>query len=216
MGVEVAAINTGMPHAMLYQSKELVTGIVKTPVSSSLYLSKTQLEGDGQADRVHHGGEDKALCVYCQEHYGYWEQLLERKLGHGAFGENVTVRGLLETEVCIGDIFRLGEAVVQVSQPRQPCFKLAARYGVADLVQRVQDSGFTGYYFRVLEEGVLPARPELRLLERDAGGVTVAFANRIKYTDKGDREGIERIVGVAALSASWRESFVKRLEELPL
>jgi len=213
--VEVAAINAGMPQTMKYQGKELVTGIMKTPVSSSLYLSRAQLEGDGQGDLVHHGGEDKALCVYCLEHYGYWEQKLERKLGYGAFGENVTVRGLPEAEVCIGDKLQLGEAVVQVSQPRQPCYKLAARYGVPDLAMHVQESGFTGYYFRVLQEGVIPPQPTLRLLERDTGGVTVAFANRIKYTDKGNRAGIERILRVAALSASWRESFENRLAGLP-
>jgi MOSC domain-containing protein YiiM len=108
----------------------------------------------------------------------------------------------------------LGEAVVQVSQPRQPCFKLAKRHEVTDLPVQVQETGFTGYYFRVLQEGLIPVNPELRLLSKHPAGVTVEFANRMKYHDKHNAEGIKRILAVKELSASWRSSFLKRLAEL--
>ncbi|MEW9700555.1 MOSC domain-containing protein [Paenibacillus sp. SI8] len=212
--MEIMSINVGLPKTMIYHGKELVTGIYKSPVSSSLYVSKVQLDGDGQADLINHGGEDKALCVYCEEHYLYWETAMDKKLEFGAFGENLTVRGLSEQEVCIGDTFEIGEVVVQVSQPRQPCFKLAKRYDVADLAVQVQDTGYTGYYFRVLKEGIIPVNPPIKLLEKDEAGVTIAYANGIKYHDKANVAGVERILAVEALSKSWRESFAKRLLEL--
>lgn len=212
--MEILSVNVGMPQTVEFDGKELVTGIYKSPVSSPLHVSKTQLDGDGQADLVNHGGEDKALCVYCVEHYAYWKSALEKEMTYGAFGENLTVRGLLEEEVGIGDTYEIGDAVVQVSQPRQPCFKLAKRYDVVDLPVRVQDSGFTGYYFRVLQEGTIPVSPKVKLLAKDPAGVTVAYANRIKYHDKDNVEGIRRILAVEALSGSWRQSFQKRLAEL--
>ncbi|NEW09843.1 MOSC domain-containing protein [Paenibacillus sp. SYP-B3998] len=212
--MEIVSVNVGLPQTIVYQGKELVTGIFKTPISSSLYVSKVQLDGDGQADLVYHGGEDKALCVYSMEHYTYWEQKLNRKMELGAFGENVTVRGLLEEEVCIGDTFEIGEAIVQISQPRQPCHKLAKRYDVVDLVVQVQDTGYTGYYFRVIKEGMIPVQPQIKLMTRHEAGVTVAYANHIKYHDKKNLEAVERILAVDALSASWKDSFVKRLADL--
>jgi MOSC domain-containing protein YiiM len=193
---------------------ELFTGIMKSPVSSVLHLSSTQLEGDGQADLEFHGGADKALCVYCMEHYPYWEQTLGRPLEYGAFGENITVSGLPESEVCIGDIYSLGEAIVQISGPRQPCFKLAKKHHVPDLALQIQDTGFTGYYLRVLQEGILPVHPELQLISKHPARVSVEFANEIKYRDKLSMEGIRRILEVEELSASWRGSFERRLSAL--
>jgi MOSC domain-containing protein YiiM len=163
---------------------------------------------------INHGGADKALCVYCEEHYPNWESKLGRKLAYGSFGENITVRGLLESDISIGDIYQLGEAVVQVTQPRQPCYKLAKKHDVTDLPMQVQDTGFTGYYFRVLEEGTLPVQPKLMLIAKHAAGVTIAYANQIKYNNKSSAEAIKRILAVAELSSSWRESFERRLAEL--
>lgn len=211
--MEVVSVNVGMP-ALLNDHKELLTGIVKLPVSSVLHLSFTQLEGDGQADLVFHGGADKALCVYCAEHYEYWQKTLGRTLPYGAFGENITVSGLLENEVCIGDIYTLGEAVVQVTQPRQPCYKLAKRYDVFDLPVQLQETGFTGYYFRVIEEGLIPINPQLQLKTKHPAGITVEFTNTLKYRDKQNAEGIQQILAVEELSASWRHTFIKRLTEL--
>jgi MOSC domain-containing protein YiiM len=212
--MEIVSINVGLPQTIVYQGKELVTGIYKSPISSPLYVSKVQLDGDGQADLVYHGGEDKALCVYCEEHYSYWEQKLGRKLSFGAFGENLTVRGLLEDEVNIGDTYEIGDAIVQVSQPRQPCHKLAKRHDVVDLAVQVEETGFTGYYFRIIKEGVIPVQPKVKFIAKHEAGVTVAYANQIKYHDKTNNEGMERILAVDALSASWRDSFAKRLAEL--
>jgi MOSC domain-containing protein YiiM len=212
--VEIISVNIGKPNIIVYQGKELVTGIYKSPASSPLYVTATNLEGDGQADLEFHGGVDKALCVYCEEHYIHWEKVMDRKLDYGAFGENLTVRGLFETEVCIGDTYQLGEAIVQVTQPRQPCHKLAKRHDITDLPLQVQLTGYSGYYFRVLQEGILPENPSIQLIAKHPNGVTVAYCNEIKFKDTTNVEGMKRILAVQELSASWRESFEKRLQEL--
>jgi MOSC domain-containing protein YiiM len=212
--VEVVSINVGKPASIKVQNKELFTGIAKSPVSSDLHLSFIQLEGDGQADLENHGGADKALCAYCHEHYTYWEPLLGKRLDPGAFGENITISGLLESEVCIGDTFLLGDAIVQVAQPRQPCYKLAERHAVPDFVMKVQITGYSGYYFRVLQEGKLPPNPQIQLISKQPLGVTIEFVNRILYRDKRNVEGIQRIMAVSELSERLRLSLNKRLQEL--
>jgi MOSC domain-containing protein YiiM len=205
------SLNVGLPRLLAYRGKYVRSGFIKTPVSGSLRLGETGLVGDGQADLKYHGGTEKAVCVYPLEHYPYWEQRLDRPLDYGAFGENFSTEGLLEAEVCIGDVYWIGTAMVQVSQPRQPCFKLAARHGVRDLALWVQQTGFTGFYFRCLEPGEVRAGDEIVLLERHAPEASVAEANRVMHRDKQDRRAIERLLGVSELSHSWRRTFEKRL-----
>ncbi|OAS24393.1 MOSC domain-containing protein [Paenibacillus oryzisoli] len=212
--MQITSINVGLPQIITYQGKELTTGIYKTPVSSSLFVSKIQMDGDGQADLTVHGGVDKAICVYPEEHYAYWESLRGHKLEAATFGENLTIRGLQEHEVHIGDTFAIDEVIVQVSQPRQPCHKLAKRMDWPEATLYVQETGYTGYYFRVLKEGFIAPDSKMKLVARDEAGVTVAFANHIKYHDKVNREAIKRVLTVDALSDSWKQSFRKRLAEL--
>ncbi|OHR71561.1 hypothetical protein HMPREF3291_24285 [Bacillus sp. HMSC76G11] len=196
---------------VLYNGREIETGIYKEPVEHPLFLSKTYLEGDGQADLVHHGGEDKAVCVYSFDHYSYWEDALGVQLEPGAFGENLTIRGLTEENVFLGDVFQFGEAIVEVSQPRQPCFKLAMKHQVKDLPVQIQNTKFTGFYFRVLKEGRVSKKDGLELIESQANGVSITAVNQIKYHDQQNTEAIKRILEVKALSDSWRSSFEKRL-----
>lgn len=144
------------------------TGFFKEPVSSAVRLGLINLEGDGQADLVHHGGTDKAVLAYSAEHYPGWRQSMNNpSLPFGAFGENFTITGLTEADVCIGDIWQVGdEAVLEVSQPRQPCWKLARRWRIKSLALDVQQTGRTGWYFRVLTEGIVAAGMRLVLLFR--------------------------------------------------
>jgi len=211
MVYELLSLNVGKPAPMPGQKREVISAINKAPVQERLFLSRVNFTGDEQADLVHHGGEDKAVCVYSYDHYLYWEATLSVKLAYGAFGENLTVQGMRETDICIGDIFQLDEAVVQVSQPRQPCHKLAAKHDIADLAVQVQNTGFTGFYFRVLQEGWVSSQCTLERIHRDPGGVTLEAANQIMHHDKKNREGIERILAIPALSASWRTTLGKRL-----
>lgn len=213
MQAHVKAVNIGLPVFYETGGVRWESAIAKQPVSGEQILGLEGFEGDGQADRKHHGGPDKAICVYPLEHYPYWEERLGRVLPVAAFGENVTVSGLVEEDVCIGDTFALGETVVQVSQPRQPCHKLAKRYGVPEMALWVQKTGRTGFYFRVLQPGRIQVGPELTLrrLSADPAGISVACANQLMHENKEDKDGIHRLLEVAALSASWRATFEKRL-----
>lgn len=203
----IQVLNIGLPKKELFHGKEFTTGMCKKPVAIPLVLTKQGFEGDGVGDLKHHGGSDKAVCVYTIDHYEYWEKILRRKMPEAAFGENFSVTEMKEDEVCIGDIYRAGTATVQVSQPRQPCSTLAARYGREDFVKLVVDSGRTGFYFRVLEEGRVKAGDGLFLVEQDPCRVSIAFANRIYHHERKNRVGIEKVLAVPALSESWQKSF---------
>ncbi len=205
--MKIKLLNIGLPKKELFHGKEFITGMCKEPVTTPLLLTHQGFEGDGVGDLKHHGGSDKAVCVYAIDHYEYWEMMLGRKLPNAAFGENFSVTDMNEDGVYIGDIYRVGTAIVQISQPRQPCSTLAARYDRDDFVKLVVDSGRTGFYLRVLEEGRVKAGDSLLLTEQDAHRVSIAFANRINHHDRKNREGIEKVLSVPALSESWQKSF---------
>ncbi|MDO7907384.1 MOSC domain-containing protein [Paenibacillus sp. JX-17] len=211
---QVLSVNAGMPQSMMNGSHTFETGIIKRPVEGEQTLSLEGLAGDGQADLKNHGGPDKALCVYDRSRYAFYEERLARELDAGAFGENLTVSGLDEEQVCIGDVYRLGSAIVQLSQPRQPCFKLGVRYNFKELPVLFQQSGYTGYYYRVLEAGTFQSGCELVLLERPEDSMTVMQANRIMYHRKQDAEAIRQLLGIQALSVSWKQQLQKRLDSL--
>ncbi|SEM63194.1 MOSC domain-containing protein [Paenibacillus sp. OV219] len=159
---------------------------------------------------MRHGGKDKAICIYAYEHYPFWDDLLGRPLPFGGFGENLTTCGLLEADVCIGDIYQLGSAIVQISQPRQPCFKLAARYQYPEMPLKVQETGYTGFYCRVLQRGKVFFNDNMILLQKHPLALTVAFANRVMHHDKDHLDDIERLLSVVELSGSWRSTLEKR------
>lgn len=202
------------------QSQPLWTsGIFKQRVDGPRWLGLTNLDGDGQADTKNHGGADKAICVYAYEHYAYWQETFGlAELATGAFGENFTTVGLLENEVCIGDTFAVENAqdslqgvVLQLSQARQPCWKLARRWQVGDMVERVQNTGFTGWYFRVLQEGYVEAGTTLHLTERPYPQFTLSEANRVMHHDKEDWDAVAALMVCPLLSSSWRNSLRRRI-----
>jgi MOSC domain-containing protein YiiM len=203
----INSLNIGMPQKENFHGKDFLTGMCKKPVAGPLLLMKLGFDGDGVGDRKHHGGEDKAVCVYSLDHYAYWSSMLGIEMPGAAFGENLSVVGMREEAVCIGEIYAIGTAVAQVSQPRQPCGTLAARYGRSDFAKLVADSGRTGFYFRVLTEGQVKSGDTLTLMERDPRGVSIAFANNIFHHDRTNRDGIEKVLAVPALSGSWQRSF---------
>lgn len=211
VSARLESLNVGRPAPLGYRGRQVPSGFRKEPVSRSLWLGETGLEGDAQADLENHGGPEKAVCVYPLEHYPYWEERLSRALEPAAFGENFSTEGLLEAGVCIGDVYRVGSTLVQVSQPRQPCFKLAARHGVKELALWVQETGRTGFYLRCVEPGEVRVGEKIELVERPKRGVSVAEANRVMHRDRYDVEGIERLLALPTLSASWRRTLKKRL-----
>lgn len=187
------------------------TGIFKHPVRGPIRLQPHNLDGDGQADLVHHGGLDKAVCVYPSEHWFHWGSILpQQQLIGGEFGENFTLEGLTEADVCIGDIFSVGSAVVQLSQPRQPCWKLARRWQIKDLAVQVEQTGFTGWYFRVLQEGLVESTIPLRLIDRPYPEWTVTTANRIMHHERGNQKAAEHLSLCPLLSSSWQHTLRQR------
>lgn len=209
---QIVSLNVGMPQPAVYRRKEIMTGIYKHSIDGPVWLSSVNFAGDAQGDLVNHGGKEKAVCVYASEHYPYWEKELGKTLAFGAFGENLTTSGLLETDVSIGDQFKLGDAILEVSQPRQPCYKLAMKHERPDLPQLVQETGYTGYYCRVVQEGFVSSRDKLIVHQRGPGGFTIAEANRIMHHDKHNEEAIRALLALEALSVNWRKTLSGRLE----
>jgi MOSC domain-containing protein YiiM len=211
---KVISINVGKVQQFSYGNKQVESGIYKNPVNKPVFVNTFNIEGNKQADLIHHGGKDKAICVYCFEHYSFWEKQLERTLNPGTFGENLTVAGMTEETVCIGDIFQIGEALLQVSVPRQPCYKVAMKMGVSDLPNKMKETGFTGFYMRVLKEGYIHPHDDLKLVHRHENEITVSFVNQIKYHDKENLGALKKLANLEELEENWRTSFQKLLENI--
>ncbi len=209
------SIQVGQPQDYTMPDGEVWrTSIFKTPITGPVKLNGTNLVGDAQADLKHHGGVDKAANVFPSEHYPYWrEKLGLPDMPYGGFGENLTIAGLLEGEVAIGDTFRIGTATVQVSQPRQPCWKLARRWGVKDLAVQVQNIGSTGWYFRVLEEGIVDVGQDFELIDHPYPQWTITEANRLMHHDKNDWEALAGLRACPMLGVSWKKTFQERLDK---
>lgn len=216
----LVSVHVGLPRIVKgegnegnFSDAEWTTGFFKRPVNHRIWLGTLNLDGDGQADLENHGGLDKAVNVYPIEHYSYWMQTLSLNgLVPGDFGENFTTDALLESEVCIGDIFEVGDSLVQVSQPRQPCWKLSRRWGVKDLALRFQDTGRTGWYFRVLREGLVQANDNIILLDRPHPRWTIAAANLIMHHWTGDKETAHDLSNCSELSSRWRIKLTRRAQ----
>lgn len=167
------------------------------------------------ADLTVHGGPDKAIYAYPAEYYHFWrEEFPDMELPWAMFGENVTVKGLLDDTVHIGDRFRMGSAEVMVTQPRVPCYKLGIKFGRDDIIKRFLASGFTGFYLAVLEEGEVATGDAITLIERDEHRVKVSDITRLYARDKGNLDALQRAVEVEALAEDWRSYFQQRLTKL--
>jgi MOSC domain-containing protein YiiM len=202
--IDLINLSIGKPKTMEWSGGAMETGIRKQPVEYT-YLSKSGFQGDEVANLIHHGGPERAVCIYPFEHYHKWENEYSLTLCLPSFGENITAAGIAEDRIFIGDILQIGEAVVQVSQGRIPCDTISKSNGVASLLRRIVETGFTGYFCRVLQEGVVRKNSQISLLERHPLGVTVLYANHIYFQDRNNKGAIERILGVDALAAVWRD-----------
>jgi MOSC domain-containing protein YiiM len=187
------------------------SGIIKHQLSGPVMVRKTNIDGDGQADRIHHGGVDKAVLAYASENYSFWKaEMPETDWLSGSFGENLTLSGVLEADVCVGDVFSLGECLLQISQPRQPCWKLSQRWNLPKLSVRVQQTRRTGWYLRVLEEGVIHSGQPMQLMERRFPKWTIQLANEIMFAKPGDSELDQQLASCPLLSKSWQDTLANR------
>lgn len=213
--MKIISVNVGLPRLVLRDGEPVSTGIFKEPIPHRVMMRTLNLDGDRQADLSVHGGPEKAVYVYPSEHYEFWKrELPDMELPWGVFGENFTTTGLLETEVNIGDKFRIGMAEVMVTQPRMPCYKLGIRFGRADIIKRFLVSERTGFYLSVLKEGEVGAGDELELIERNGAGVKVVEVTRLYSSDKDNVDVLRRLIALEALPESWRDYLQRRLEKL--
>lgn len=217
MSVRIEAILAGKVAPLGTSTKR--SAIHKVPLDRRVSVGETGIEEDQQFERKHHGGPEKALLHYSRDHYADWlAEWPEESSGAsrfqkpGAFGENLSTRGLNEADVCVGDVYRLGTVIVQVSQPRQPCWKLNLHFARQDMSRRVQDTRRTGWYYRVLEGGETGAGDLLERLARPHPAWSVERLLRVFYIDKTDRAALEEMATLDALSPSWRHTAAKRLE----
>jgi MOSC domain-containing protein YiiM len=205
--MRLISVCVGVPREADWKGKPVTTGIFKQPVDGRVMMRSLNLDGDRQADLTVHGGPEKAVYAYPIEHYAYWRQEFPNdELPWGAFGENLTVEGLLESEVNIGDRFRIGTAEVMVTQPRFPCFKLNLKFGRDDMVKRFLNSRLSGIYFSVVQEGEIGAGDAITLVSRDEHNVTVADIVQI-YVREASDDLVRRAIQVPALAADLRTYF---------
>jgi MOSC domain-containing protein YiiM len=211
--MRIISLNVGLPSAQRYEGRKVITAGAKKPVRGAM-LHFGNFDGDRQADQVNHAGLEKAVCVYPFDHYRYWNRQLGRDLKPGAFSENLTVSGAIETKVCVGDVFRIGEAIVQVSQPRMPCAKLAGKNESKMLPKLIANVGYTGFYMRVLSEGLVAAGDGFDLERAHPERITLAEVNSIIYEKSDDLALIKRLAELAEFSEVGRTLFAQRLQRL--
>ena len=210
--VELLSVNVSPPTEIPHGSGTVSTGIFKEPVAGRIMLRALNLDGDGQADLANHGGIYRAAYAYSIENYDYWRRELGRAaLAFGQFGENFTVEGMLEDDVHIGDVFLVGDALVEVTQPRPPCFKLGIKMGMARFPKLFLASCRVGFYLRVLGEGEVGAGDVFARIESDPERMTVREMSHLLFFDLENLEGAKRALRIRALSPGWRESFKERL-----
>jgi MOSC domain-containing protein YiiM len=213
--VRLVSVSVGLPREVVWKGKTVSTGIFKTPVDGPIALRRHNLEGDRQADLSVHGGPTKAVLLYPAQHYDIWrDELADAELAHGSFGENFTVEGVDEETVFIGDEFRVGNTRLRVTEPRMPCFKLGIRFDRADMPKLFLKSQRTGFYFGVVEEGMVEAGDALERVDENPDGLRVADVTRLYTTERTNEALLRKAISVEALPESWRGYFRHQLERL--
>lgn len=211
VSVQVGDPQTHHEHA-LQDGREIAwsSGIFKAPVQGRVWVGRINLDGDGQADLKNHGGPDRPVLAYSVEHYAEWKQEFEgRDWPSGSFGENITVSGLNERTVCLGDQYRIGEVLLEVSQPRVPCWKLGRRHGLVELPARVLETVRTGWYLRVLQEGFIEAGDAVEFLARPCPEWTIVRAHQVRLERKVNRDAARELAACPYLSQGWKAMLVE-------
>lgn len=207
--MKIISTNIGEAKTVTWKGKEVTTGIFKYSVNEPIYLGKKDVLNDHVIDRRYHGGVDKACYLYSADHYKYWKNLYPGlEMPWGMFGENLTVKGLNEADINTGNIYKIGEAVVQATQPRQPCFKLEFRFHDKDIMQKFIDSGFPGVYIRVLKDGNVKTGDTIKLIE-EKNSVSIQKVYELLYATEFDK-AVEQAVNDPFIAESCRKDLVKR------
>ncbi|MDV2886782.1 MOSC domain-containing protein [Alkalihalophilus pseudofirmus] len=214
MSTTIHAIHIGQPREVAHGKQLIKTSIFKEPTDKRVEIHSLGIKGDTQSDLVNHGGVDKALCAYSYDRYSFWEEKLDQPIGYSAFGENITLYGWLEEEVHIGDVFELGSAVVQISQPRHPCYKLGIKHQQPKMPLWVKETGYSGFYFRVLKEGGASVQDDLKRIESYSHNPTVMEVNRCRNNPDATIEELTQMIEIKELASEWIEAFTKKRDQI--
>jgi MOSC domain-containing protein YiiM len=213
--MRIQALNVSLPKVVVYKGEEVLTGIYKASTAEPLMVRRLNIDGDEQADLTVHGGVDKAVYAFPAEHYSYYQEILKQgPYEPGQFGENLTTEGMLESDVHIGDRYRVGEVVFEVSQPRSPCYKFAIKMGTAESLSVCINSARTGFYFRVLSEGIVQAGDRIEIDYSNDTAPTVEGVHRLYYLDKKNIDGLTKAVQCNSLAKVWKDEFGNRISRL--
>ncbi|WP_296382012.1 MOSC domain-containing protein [Winogradskyella sp.] len=204
--MQVISTNIAQPSTFMWNGKEVTTGIYKKPTDVSIYLGKEDVRGDEVSDRKVHGGEFKACYLFSANQYPYWRGLYPNlEWTYGMLGENLTVENLDEKQLFIGDIYKLGNALVQITQPREPCFKFAHKFGTNKVLQQFITHGYSGTYVRVIEEGDVKTGDNFKLIERAKDSITIFQFFKLLYTEDKNKDHITLILNNEALPQRIRK-----------
>ncbi len=210
--MKVIATNISKGTIITWHGKEEKTGIFKTPTQEPIFLGKTDVEKDTVVDRKYHGGLDKACYLFSAEEYKYWKKLYPNlDWDWGKFGENLTIAGLEESQIRIGDIYKLGGALVQISQPREPCYKLGIRFETQNIIKQFIDRSHPGTYVRILEEGLVSQGDSMVLVKQSENSLTIQQFYQLLFAKEKSRELLHLAINNQALPLKKRESLEKYL-----
>ncbi len=210
--MKIISTNIGETRTVSWHGKEVKTGIYKFSVDKPIYLGLEDVDDDDVVDRRYHGGMDKACYLYSADHYNYWQKLHpELEMPWGMFGENLTVEGLHEADINIGDIFKIGDSVVQATQPRQPCYKLDIRFMASGMVKQFIEAGFPGVYVRVLEKGFVKTGDSMKRMERQ-NTLSLQKVFELIYSTEFDKT-VKIAVNDPFIAESCRNDLLKRWGE---
>ena len=211
--IKLVSLNIALPEKISLNDggRKVITGFLKKPINEKIFLDELGFRGDGVGNTRIHGGKDLAICAYFVDHFPHWKIELDREINPGAFGENLSLAGINETQIYIGDIFRLGEAEIEVSQPRQPCHKLNKVFDLQAMACKVQTTGYTGCYFRVKKTGWVKPDCVFQKIQEGLGKVSIEMLNVLLFKEKKNQDLLRKVVSLQALSIKWREKFKKRL-----
>lgn len=212
--MKVVSVNLGERKTVSWRGKDVQTGIFKYPVDSAIVLGKEDVENDHVIDRKYHGGINKACYIYSADHYAYWKDLYpELEWTNGMFGENITIEGLDESKIYLGDVYQIGQAKVEVAQPREPCFKLGIRFGTQKIVKQFLNAPYPGVYLRIIEEGEVQADDSVTLIQQGNTCATFEEVYRLSFhSEPKDNPKIKAILQIEDLPKGLRSNLEKRLK----
>ena len=212
---KILSVNVSLPKEIDFEGQEVITGIFKEPIEGRIMLRTLNLDGDKQADLTVHGGPDKAVYEYPIEHYEFWRKVYpDIEMPNGMFGENFTTEGLMEAQVNVGDVFRIGSSKVIATQPRMPCYKLGVKFGRMDVLKKFLASGRSGVYFKVLEEGEVGTGDPIIQIKKDTNRVGISDIVKLFSSDRENIKMMRRAIKVEALPEGWKDYFYEQIRRV--